>query len=72
MPFDSPAPQALTVYAEHGFGGARMNEPTTFLFWSDRDLDRAGWIDGHIQEGSIIPAGFGHPARRVVMRGAAA
>ncbi|WP_332690034.1 hypothetical protein [Devosia sp.] len=43
------------IYAEHGMGGWPL-EPTTFLFTKPQgDLCRAGWIPGHVVEGTVLP-----------------
>lgn len=53
-PYVEPAPKV--VYAEHGV--CVRGEPTTFLFSKpEGDLCRAGWISGHVADGTVLPRG---------------
>lgn len=55
------------IYAEHGMGGWPL-EPTTFLFTKPQgDLCRAGWIPGHVAEGTVLP-NSGDGVRVIVLR----
>lgn len=56
-------PQAQRVdhlFAVHGYDYHR--QPTTFLFDDAKQRHRAGWVNGHIADGTLIPASMGIPA----------
>jgi len=55
----TPQPQRVDhFFAVHGYDYHR--QPTTFLFDDERLSSRAGWVNGHIADGTLMPADMGH------------